>query len=172
MNWHIEKRALSSLIEWQDNPRLLTKKGIADLKKSIEKFGCAEPLVINTDGTIIGGHGRKKVLGSLGIADVDCYLPDRTLTPEEVKEVNIRLNKNIAGEWDFDKLANAFEIDDLKEWGFEDKDFGLVDNEVKALKEKKVQIKIYLIRPEDWLLWKNEINNFLNEKEIPYELKE
>ena len=140
MNWHIEKRALSSLVEWQDNPRLLTKKGIADLKKSIEKFGCAEPLVINTDDTIIGGHGRKKVLESMGVSEVDCYLPDRTLTPEEVKEANIRLNKNIAGIFDTEKLANLFEIPDLLDFGFEEWELGIdktISDDEKGLGEKE-----------------------------------
>jgi len=128
MKWHLEKRLLSDLKEWEINPRDLTTKGIADLRKSIEKFGCAEPLVINTDNTICGGHGRKKVLTMMGIKEVDCYLPDRELTAKEFKELNIRLNKNIAGTFNMDILSSNFEVEDLKEWGFEDKDMGIFDN--------------------------------------------
>lgn len=125
MNWHLENRQLSSLKEWERNPRLLSEKGIKDLTKSIKKFGCAEPIIINTDGTICGGHGRKKVLELLGVDSVDCYIPDRTLTDKEFEELNIRLNKNIAGTFDMEKLANEFEISDLKDWGFDDLELGL-----------------------------------------------
>ena len=127
LHWTTQRRKISTLKNYHKNPRKISEEQKAQLKKSLEKFNLAEIPAINTDGTIIGGHGRKKVLESMGVSEVDCYLPDRTLTPEEVKEANIRLNKNIAGEWDFDKLANAFEIDDLKEWGFEDFEFGMKD---------------------------------------------
>jgi DNA modification methylase len=120
MKWHIEKRKVSELIPDEHNPRVLTKKGLADLKKSVDKFGLAEPIIINTTGVIIGGHGRAKVLDPS--EDVEVYVPERELTADEQKELNVRLNKNIAGEWDFDILANEFEVGDLIEWGFDEKD--------------------------------------------------
>jgi len=87
ITWHLEKRKLSELIEWEGNPRNLTEKGIKDLTKSIKKFGCCEPIVINTDNMICGGHGRKKVLEQLDVKEVDCYVPHETLTKEEFEEL-------------------------------------------------------------------------------------
>jgi hypothetical protein len=49
--------------------------------------------------------------------NVDVYVPDEFISQKSVDELNIRLNKN-SGSWDFDLLANAFEIDDLVDWGF------------------------------------------------------
>ena len=118
INWTLKKIKVSDLKEFKGNPRNLTEKGMADLKKSITKFGIAEPIVCNTDLEIIGGHARKKTLEDLKIKEVDCYIPDKKLSKQEVKELNIRLNKNIAGTWDFDILANEFDSLDLKEWGF------------------------------------------------------
>jgi DNA modification methylase len=120
MKWHIETRKVCELIPDEHNPRVLTKKGLKDLRTSVEKFGLAEPIVINTDNMIIGGHGRAKVLPN--DAEVEVYVPERQLTKEEYKELNVRLNKNIAGEWDFDILANEFEIEDLLGYGFDEKD--------------------------------------------------
>jgi DNA modification methylase len=97
----------------------MSDKGIKDLTKSIQKFGCAEPIIINLDGTICGGHGRKKVLENLGVTSVDCYVPDAPLSEKEFEELNIRLNKNIAGSFDMEKLTADFNLDDLKEWGFD-----------------------------------------------------
>lgn len=119
MKWSLVKKRVSDLREWPKNPRKITEKGVRDLTKSIRKFGLAEPIVINTDNTICGGHGRRKVLLQEGMESVDCYVPERALTEKEFEELNIRLNKNIAGVFDFDILANEFEMSDLLEWGFE-----------------------------------------------------
>ena len=128
ITWHNEVRRIKDLIPYVANPRQITEKQAKDLKKSLDKFGLADPLVINTDNTIIGGHERKKILETLiGVApdfEVDVRVPDRELTIDESRELNVRLNKNVAG-WDFDILANNFELQDLKEWGFEDSDLDL-----------------------------------------------
>lgn len=139
MNWHLKKIAVSDLKEWEWNPRQLTKSGIEKLTESITKFGVAEPLVLNTDLTICGGHGRKKVLEQLGIEKVDCYLPERELDKKEFEELNIRLNKNIAGQWDHEKLSNFFNITELKEWGFKDWELGLNMPEVEEEQEEESQ---------------------------------
>lgn len=125
ISWTLERRGLASLIPYEKNPRIIKGKKLDDLKESIGKFGLAEPIIINTDGVIIGGHARYYVLRSQGDTQVvDCYVPSRTLDEQEFKELNIRLNKNVAGDWDFEGLANWFEMDDLKSWGFEDFEFG------------------------------------------------
>lgn len=123
MNWKLKRIKVSELKEFNKNPRQFTTKGMEDLKKSISKFGIAEPIVCNNDFEIIGGHARKKTLEELGIEEVDVYFPDNKLSEKEIKELNIRLNKNVAGEFDFSILENEFEIPDLLEWGFEEEDF-------------------------------------------------
>ena len=131
ITWSNEKRKLKDLKDWPKNPRKITDKQAAQLAKSIVKFGYIEPIQINLDGTILGGHMRKRILLVAGIAKgdtvVDVRVPSRLLTEEEVEEVNIRLNRN-TGEWDFDALANEFDEDKLIDWGFEAPDFG-VDEE-------------------------------------------
>lgn len=125
--WKNERRKVADLKEYEHNPRQFTKKGIQDLERSMKKLGYIDTIAINTDGTIIGGHARKKVLESLGIDTVDVRVPDRALTDGEIKEAVVRLNKNIAGDWDFDILANSFEPSDLMDWGFEKLDLGIVE---------------------------------------------
>lgn len=120
MKWQLKKIKTADLKEWGKNPRKLNKKGLEDLEQSIVKFGVAEPLVVNTDLTICGGHGRLKILKKLAIKEVDCYLPERELTEKEFEELNIRLNKNIAGDFDMDLLEDNFNFDDLLDWGFEE----------------------------------------------------
>lgn len=135
MNWKIKKVKVSQLKEWDKNPRNLTTKGLADLKLSIERFGIAEPLVCNTDLTLIGGHGRKKVLQEMNIKEVDCYIPDVKLTQKQCEELGIRLNKNIAGDWNFDILANEFELPDLLEYGFNERELSISVEEINRMEE-------------------------------------
>ena len=127
ITWVTEQRKLKDLNEWDKNPRQLSKHDAEEIAKSIHKFNLADPLVINTDNQIIGGHQRKRVMLSNGYKPddlVDVRVPSRQLTEKEAEELNVRLNRN-AGEWDFDMLANEFELDDLLEWGFTEADFDL-----------------------------------------------
>jgi len=128
LTWHNEKRKIGELVPYVSNPRQITEKQAKDLKASLERFGVADPIIINTDNTIIGGHQRKKILESLmGIDpdyEIDVRVPDRELSIDESRELNIRLNKN-SGEWDFDILADCFDLDDLLEWGFEKSELDL-----------------------------------------------
>ena len=130
INWHTEKRYLRDLIEWDKNPRQLSKHDAEHIKRSLEKFGVADPLVINTDNMIIGGHQRKRILQMIASAEpnyqVDVRVPDRQLTDDEVAELNIRLNKN-SGNWDWDILANEFEAIELIDWGFTEEELTGLD---------------------------------------------
>ena len=151
MKWTNEKRKISELVPYVANPRQITEKQAKDLKASLAKFGLADPLVINTDNMIIGGHQRKKIIETLLSSDpdllVDVRVPERELTIDEARELNVRLNKNVA-EWDFDVLANNFELDDLLEWGFEEKELDLslfhlesdLESEEEALSEEDIPL--------------------------------
>lgn len=125
MKWTNERRQVSSLSEFSNNPRSFDAKGLSDLRRSIESVGYVEPVAINTDGTILSGHARKQVLEALRITEIDVRIPERTLTESECREVVIRLNKNVAGVWDMEALTGDFEIDDLREWGFSDFELGV-----------------------------------------------
>jgi ParB-like chromosome segregation protein Spo0J len=117
MEWQHEIREIKTLRENPDNPRRLSKKQGDELKKSLSKFGQCEPVVIQPDGTIIGGHQRYRLLKKMGQKHIDAYVPTEPLSEADVKELTIRLNKN-QGDWDFDMLANIWEVDLLLESGF------------------------------------------------------
>jgi site-specific DNA-methyltransferase (adenine-specific) len=127
IKWTVETRKLSELKAYELNPRRITEKGLNDLIKSLELFGLAEPIVINRDDTIVGGHARvqslKRIKGKN--AKVEVSVPDRLLDEKEVQELCIRLNKNVAGAFDFDMLANQFDARDLVAWGFSEEELGI-----------------------------------------------
>jgi ParB-like chromosome segregation protein Spo0J len=127
ITWKLDKRQLSDLKDWPDNPRTMTDDQGNALADSINRFGFAEPIIINTDNMIIGGHMRKRILlQKLEVGpdvNVPVMVPSRTLTEEELTEFAIRLNKN-TGSFNFDMLANDYDMGELEEWGFTPKDFG------------------------------------------------
>ena len=153
IKWHTEKRKIGELIPYENNPRQLSEKQYQDLKRSLSKFNLAEIPAINTDMKIIAGHQRLKVLSEIYGKDyeIDVRVPNRELTKKEFEEYNIRSNKN-SGEWDFDVLANEFDLGDLKEWGFDNIDLKMLDNDIEdPVFEDKTHIitfKIY-IQSED-----------------------
>ncbi len=121
LQWHNETRTIKDLVPYPKNPRRLTEKQYGDLKNSLTRFNLVEVPAINTDNEIISGHMRLKILAELESPDfeVDVRVPNRKLTSKEFEEYNIRANKN-TGEFDFDILANEFELEDLREWGFDE----------------------------------------------------
>mgnify|MGYP000914855066 FL=1 len=126
ITWNLKTFNIYDLTDYSKNPRSLTKQQFEQLKKSLDKFGLIDKPIINADekNTVIGGHQRLRVLRAEGQKSVECWIPSRELDEKEVEELNIRLNKN-TGDWDFDTLANNFEVGDLVEWGFTEIDLGL-----------------------------------------------
>lgn len=125
-----KKVKINELKEAKYNPRKkLTPndKEYEKIKNSILEFGYVEPIIINKDYTIIGGHQRLSVLKDLNYDEIEVIQVDLSKTKE--KALNIALNK-ITGEWDEDKLKDLlFELDnedyDLSLTGFDDIDFSL-----------------------------------------------
>ena len=99
------------------NPRKKLKPGDKEyekIKSSIEEFGFADPLVVNADMTIIGGHQRLTVAVDLGFTEVPCAVVDVDKTRE--KALNIALNK-ITGAWDENLLADL--LKDIQDSNFD-----------------------------------------------------
>lgn len=127
----LEKRKLSELKPAAYNPRKALKPGDAEYEKlaaSIERHGYIDPIVINEDGTIIGGHQRRTVMMDLGYEEAEVIivsLPDKN---DEIA-ANIALNQ-ISGEFEkdalmglliqlesagYDTMAAGFDTNDLAE---------------------------------------------------------
>ena len=98
------------------------------LKRSIEVFGYVDPIIINADGTVIGGHQRLNVLIDLGYSEADVAVVD--LDKYDEKALNIALNK-ISGEWDEEKLQAIFAELDLS--GYDLGVTGFVEDELSGL---------------------------------------
>jgi ParB-like chromosome segregation protein Spo0J len=136
--WHLETRNIEALQDHPKNARSLTKDQAKHLMQSMAKFGLIDKPIITPDGNVIGGHQRLKVLKQLGHEEVECWVCNEELSDSEIDELNIRLNKN-TGEWDWDVLANEWDINLLCEWGFSVKEF---HDEDKGKLEGKPKVTI------------------------------
>jgi ParB-like chromosome segregation protein Spo0J len=106
-----------------NNPRVLRDDKFQKLKQSITEFPkmlSLRPMVIDENNVVLGGNMRLRALQELGFNDIDETWVKRSsdLTEEEKKRFIIADNVSF-GEWDWDTLANDWEVVDLEAWGLD-----------------------------------------------------
>ncbi len=155
LSWHTEKRTVNVLLPFEKNPRKISDKQMSDLQRSLKKFNLAELPAINLDGTIVAGHQRIKALQLLGRGEeeIEVRVPNRQLTKAEFEDYLLTSNRS-GGDFDWDILAEHFDVDTLMTAGFDDEDLSRIfddnldiqdDNfneEQELEKIKKTEIKI------------------------------
>ena len=93
---NIQKINISELKVAEYNPRIDLRPGdekYEQIKKSISEFGYVDPIVVNKDMTVIGGHQRLKILKELGYGDlsekdIDALFKDIDLNNDSVISFN------------------------------------------------------------------------------------
>ena len=167
----IETKLIKDLKPATYNPRQISTKQYNDLKASIKKFRLVDPIIVNKDNTVIGGHQRLKVCKELRHIEINCVVLD--LSKEEERELNIRLNKN-TGDFDMDILANEFDIDELVDWGFKHIDLGLnIDKlddtfELDDSEKKPIQNITFVLADKQVDFIKNKLNDIKKTEEFNY----
>ena len=105
----IVERAIESLKPYARNARTHSKKQIAQIARSIERFGFTNPVLIGDDDEIIAGHGRVEAAKTLGFKAVPTlalsHLSKRERRAYVLADNKLALN---AG-WDRDLLASELE---------------------------------------------------------------
>lgn len=97
-------RPLADLRGWEKNPRTITKKGKANLRRKIEKLGLYKPLITLKDGTVIGGNQRLSVLRDMEVEQVYCSILPADLSDAALLEIAISDNEN-DGSWKREELV-------------------------------------------------------------------
>jgi hypothetical protein len=100
-----------------NNPRLIKDEKFRKLVKSIKEFPemlQIRPIVVNKDMIILGGNMRYKASIEAGLKEIPIIVTD--LTEKQQKEFLIKDNVS-GGEWDWDILANEWNVDNLEDWG-------------------------------------------------------
>lgn len=162
----IKNQKIKDLKPAEYNPRIMNEEDLEKLKNSIKEFGMVEPIVVNKDLTVIGGHQRIKAVKLLGKKEIPCILVD--LDKRKEKLLNLALNR-IVGGWDESKLVKLVreiqDYPDVKLSGLSDAELEMLsvqydlifgddvkdlsnEEEVKKLFSLKQRVPIDLERPE------------------------
>jgi ParB-like chromosome segregation protein Spo0J len=103
-----------------DNPRVIKDYKFDKLVKSIEEFPemlRLRPIVVDENNVILGGNMRYKAAVKAGLEQVYAIQAE-DLTDKQKQEFIIKDNSNF-GEWDWDILANEWNVNELTEWGLD-----------------------------------------------------
>lgn len=103
-----------------NNPRLIKDDKFKKLVQSVKDFPEMleiRPIVVNADMVVLGGNMRLKACKEAGLKEVPIIIAD-DLTEEQQREFLIKDNVS-GGEWDFEMLANEWDVEQLEEWGLD-----------------------------------------------------
>jgi DNA modification methylase len=106
------------------NPRIIKDGKFQKLVKSIQEFPDMlnkRPLIVFTDVdnkyVVLGGNMRLKALNELKYKEIPVIIADEW-TEEQKAEFLIKDNVGF-GEWDWDSLANEWDVEKLDDWGLD-----------------------------------------------------
>jgi len=143
----------------ETNPRLIKDSKFKKLVTSIKEFPemlKLRPIVVNKDMVVLGGNMRLKACKEAGLKEVYVLKAD-DLTEEQQKEFIVKDNVGF-GEWDWDILANEWDVDLLEEWGLEIN----IDNVIDKLEEDddiELPQSVQLEPPKEYILIMAEPNS-------------
>tara|TARA_R100000353_G_scaffold28089_2_gene23614 strand:+ start:736 stop:1341 length:606 start_codon:yes stop_codon:yes gene_type:complete len=123
-----------------DNPRVIKDYKFDKLVKSIEDFPemlRLRPIVVDENNVILGGNMRYKAAVKAGLKEVYAIQAE-DLTDKQKQEFIIKDNSNF-GEWDWDILANEWNVKDLTEWGL---DVPILNEKLEVIGDEKPEIEI------------------------------
>jgi len=127
----IEKWKVSEVKANPNNPRVIKDDKFKKLVKSIQDFPEMlelRPIVVNTDGIVLGGNMRLKACKEAGLKEVP-VIKAEDLTEDQQKEFIIKDNVGF-GEWDWADLASNWDAEELTEWGLDGIGFDVNQDEL------------------------------------------
>ena len=116
----VEKVKIGEVKNNPSNPRLIKDDKFRKLVKSIQEFPQMlelRPIVVDENNIVLGGNMRLKACKEAGLKDV-FIVKVENLTEEQKQEFIVKDNVGF-GEWDWDALANEFDIEQLEDWGLD-----------------------------------------------------
>ena len=116
----IQKVAINKVFPNPTNPRTIKEGKFKKLVNSIQEFPEMlelRPIVVSKDMEILGGNMRYQACKEVGLKEVYIIKADK-LTDKQIEEFIVKDNVGF-GEWDWDVLANDWDINELEEWGLD-----------------------------------------------------
>jgi hypothetical protein len=123
---NIQKVKIGDIKPNKENPRTISIDKRKKLVQSIKDFPQMleiRPIVVDDTMTILGGNMRYSACKEAGLDEI-WIIKASDLTEEQKKEFVIKDNVGF-GDWDWDVLANGWDLDELEKWGL---DVGYLSN--------------------------------------------
>jgi len=127
-----QKVKLSEIKRNPDNPRLIKDNKYKKLVTSIIEFPEMleiRPIVVNNDMVVLGGNMRLKACQEAKLREVP-IIKASTLTAEQQREFIVKDNVGF-GEWDWDMVANEWDLEKIQDWGMDVLGFNVNDEDLK-----------------------------------------
>ena len=160
---------LSDIKPNPENPRIIRDAKFEQLKKSIQEFPAMlelRPMIIDAAGVVLGGNMRLRALQDLGYKEIpDTWVKRAQELTEDEKRRFIIVDNVGYGEWDWEAIANAWDADQVREWGLDVPGFAVMPEEDELIGEEKNKpptMKITFPTPEDLQKCETELQEVLN----------
>ena len=124
----IEPRAPSDLKPYAKNARTHSKAQIAQIARSIERFGFTNPVLIDDEDGIIAGHGRVEAAKVLGLREVPTIRLSHLSDAD--RRAYILADNKLAENAGWDEELLAIELQGLIDLDFEIADIGFSTTEI------------------------------------------
>jgi len=114
-----------------NNPRVIKDDKFHKLCESIKAFPKMlelRPIVVNDDMVVLGGNMRLKALKHLGLTEAP-VIKASELTEDQQRQFIIKDNAGF-GEWDWNILANEWDVQELEQWGIDIPGFDINSDEL------------------------------------------
>jgi len=134
MEWpsdKVERTSIKSITPYARNSRTHSDEQVAQIAASIKEWGFTTPILIDTDGEIIAGHGRLLAAQRIGLEEV----PTMTAKgwSEAQKRAYVIADNKLALNAGWDDEMLKIELDGLKELDFDLDLVGFSDEELAKL---------------------------------------
>jgi DNA modification methylase len=130
----MQKVSISEVKPNPSNPRIIKDGKFKKLVQSLKDFpemANVRPIVVNSDMVVLGGNMRLKAMVEAGWDKV----PVEVVKWNEDKQREFIIKDNVGfGEWDWEQLANEWEIEQLSDWGL-DLPIEMEDTEIEAVED-------------------------------------
>jgi DNA modification methylase len=116
----VDKVKISEVKTNPKNPRLIKDDKFKKLVKSIQEFPQMlelRPIVVDENNIVLGGNMRLKACKEAGLKEVFIVKADN-LTELQKDEFIVKDNVGF-GEWDWDMLANEWDVEKIQDWGLD-----------------------------------------------------
>jgi ParB-like chromosome segregation protein Spo0J len=134
----LEMRALDAIFPYEKNAKIHTEEQIAALAEVIKTQGWDVPIVVDADGVVIKGHGRRLAAIGLGLKEVPVIVRS-DLSPAQVKAARLSDNRVALGDVDTELLREELrniagsEDLDMSAIGFSEKEIEMMLGDIEQM---------------------------------------